>query len=176
MIVYALDVALRNCGVAVIQNHKNNWRLIHDQIIKTKKTPGLLVAEDEVCRMQHIMSELAKLYRRWVPTAFVAELPHGGARNAKAMRAMSLGKGGIIGAAATLGIPLIHVTPTEVKMAATGYKDAEKDEVIDEIVKLFPSLKSKYRSERAASGWTDEFEHVADAIGAFIAGKKRLPK
>ena len=68
---------------------------------------------------------------------------------------------------------VIEVTPTEVKVAATGSKTATKEEMID----------WAYKKYRDAYGWLTrkqsgqyvlkkENEHLADAIGAINAGLK----
>ena len=73
---------------------------------------------------------------------------------------------GVLGAIRSLGIPLIEVTPTEVKVAFTGNKTATKEEMIAEAIKLYPQ--ANFPNQRGRI--TAKAEHVADAIAAIHAG------
>lgn len=73
---------------------------------------------------------------------------------------------GILGAIRADGIPLIEVTPSEVKLAFTGDKNATKQMMIDQAIKLYPDANfPRWRGEVC-----NKAEHVADAIAAIHAG------
>jgi Holliday junction resolvasome RuvABC endonuclease subunit len=73
---------------------------------------------------------------------------------------------GILGAIRAEGIPLIEVTPTEVKEAFTGSKTATKEEMIQKAVELYPEA----NFPRSRGRITNKAEHVCDAIAAIHAG------
>ena len=65
---------------------------------------------------------------------------------------------------------MIQVTPTEVKMAATGIKSATKEEMIEAMAKEHPEvtwLTRKFKGEMELLGSN---EHIADAMAAIKAG------
>jgi Holliday junction resolvasome RuvABC endonuclease subunit len=75
---------------------------------------------------------------------------------------------GVLGAIKALGIPIIEVTPLEVKKTFTGDKNATKDQMIQTAVELYPEA----NFPRCRGKITNKAEHVADAIAAIHAGVK----
>lgn len=73
---------------------------------------------------------------------------------------------GVLGSIRALGIPLIEVTATEVKLSITGDKFATKLQMIQEAVKLYPSSNFPRQGGKVSL----KAEHLADAIGAIHAG------
>lgn len=78
---------------------------------------------------------------------------------------------GVLGTIRALGVPLIEVTATEVKLALTADKLATKAKMIAEATKLYPNSNwtGFYPGQRKGKV-SDKAEHVADAIGAIHAG------
>jgi Holliday junction resolvasome RuvABC endonuclease subunit len=85
-----------------------------------------------------------------------------GSQSARAMASYGV----CIGILASIGKPLIQVTPTEVKLAAVGTKTASKNEMIEWASGLYPNL--NWLMSRGKM--TAKNEHLADAIGAIHAG------
>lgn len=85
-----------------------------------------------------------------------------GSQSARSMASYGI----CIGILASIGKPLIQVTPTEVKLAAVGSKTASKSEMIDWASGLYPDL--NWLVSRGKM--TAKNEHLADAIGAIHAG------
>lgn len=85
-----------------------------------------------------------------------------GSQSARSMASYGI----CIGVLASIGKPLIQVTPTEVKLAAVGSKTASKSEMIEWASKLHPDL--NWLVSRGKM--TAKNEHLADAIGAIYAG------
>lgn len=78
---------------------------------------------------------------------------------------------GLLGAVRALGIPLIEVTATEVKLALAGAKNATKRQQIDAAVAEYPSSNWTSMYDGQMKGKIpDKAEHCADAIGAIHAG------
>ena len=96
--------------------------------------------------------------------AVFVEIPVG-SQSARAMASYGICVG-ILAALRTKGIPLIEVTPTEVKESFTGNKNATKSQMIEQALALYPELVfPMFKGKPAAKS-----EHLADAIGAIHAG------
>lgn len=88
-----------------------------------------------------------------------------GSQSARAMASYGICLG-ILGAVKALEIPLIEVTPAEVKKCFTGDKLASKEKMIAKAVQLYPDANfPMHRKEISGKA-----EHVADAIAAIHAG------
>ena len=96
--------------------------------------------------------------------AIFVEVPVG-SQTARAMTSYGICVG-VLGAIQSLGIPLIEVTPTEVKVAFTGNKTATKEDMIAKAVELYPTANFPNVKGRV----TGKAEHVADATAAIHAG------
>jgi len=98
-----------------------------------------------------------------------AEVPVG-SQSARAMASYGIN----IGVLAACPIPMIQVTPTEVKLAGTRIKTATKHEMIEAAMKAHPEalwLLYKQNGKTYKKGDVkDENEHLADAIFAIKAG------
>lgn len=92
--------------------------------------------------------------------AFV-EMPIG-SQSANAMKSY----GACIMLIATLDIPLIQVSPSEVKVKAVGDKNATKEEMIAWAAKKFPDINWLRQGQKILK----KNEHLADACGAVNAG------
>jgi Holliday junction resolvasome RuvABC endonuclease subunit len=96
-----------------------------------------------------------------------------GSQSARAMASYGVCVG-ILGTIRAEGIPLIEVTPTEVKVALTGKKTATKNQMIDAALELYPDSNWP-RYEQNGKGFTkgdihSKAEHAADAIATIHAG------
>lgn len=96
-----------------------------------------------------------------------AEVPVG-SQSARAMASYGM----CIGLLANVAGPLISVTATEVKMAATGNKNATKDDMIQWAVAKHPSANWKTVKRGGVQTVTSANEHLADALAAIYAGIK----
>ena len=96
--------------------------------------------------------------------AVFVEVPVG-SQSARAMASYGICVG-ILSAIRAEGIPLIEVTPLEVKHTFTGDKNATKQLMIDTAISLYPDANfPRWRGEVCSKA-----EHVADAIAAIHAG------
>jgi hypothetical protein len=82
---------------------------------------------------------------------------------------------------ASLHIPLIEVTPSEVKLATAGSKTADKEDIVLWALKLDIGDPSSWPSSKAKNEWeilggkgyiSKKAEHPADACGAVAAALK----
>jgi Holliday junction resolvasome RuvABC endonuclease subunit len=99
----------------------------------------------------------------------VSEVPMG-AQSARAALAFGM----VIGMLANLPVPLIQVSPLEVKMAAVGHRQAAKEEMIAWAVEKYPAaawrLQDKNGAKHKKGDLKADNEHLADAIAVAEAG------
>lgn len=96
--------------------------------------------------------------------AVFVEIPVG-SQSARAMASYGICIG-ILSALKANSLPIIEVTPTEVKTAFTGNKNATKAQMIETAMELYPEVKFPFHKGKPAL----KSEHLADAIGAIHAG------
>lgn len=172
--ILALDVAFANTGFVVFERCAGKWVPSEHGIIKTAKETkkrNMYTADDTDRRIRVICSKLDSLYEKWQPNLAVAELPTGGGKSSSSVKAMAIGASVVTSFTFFRGIPLHNVRPDDVKLATTGTRSASKLHIENVIETLYPAVADKYRSTKSRSGWSGEFEHVADAIGAFLAAE-----
>lgn len=101
--------------------------------------------------------------------AIFVEVPVG-SQSARAMASYGICVG-VLGALRASGIPFFEVTPTEVKMAATGRKTATKGEMIAWARAQHPEAPWPMYKEKGVELLSEaKAEHMADATAAIYAG------
>lgn len=161
-IVLGIDPSLRNTGLAALElgATAREDRIVELQVVSTEKRQSALVGKDDARRVGLIAQGLDGMITKHQPCALVFEVP-GGAQDARAARALALATATVVTVAKLRGLPLVHVQPLEVKLAMTGRKRAEKDEIILAVEQRFARFE-----------WPDDqdlWEHAADAVGAVVA-------
>lgn len=97
----------------------------------------------------------------------IAEVPVG-SQSSRAMASYGI----CVGVLAACPIPLIQVTPSEVKLAAIGEKNASKIEMIEWAMDKYPYANWVMRKSKGIMVAQNCNEHLADAIAAIEAGLK----
>lgn len=101
--------------------------------------------------------------------AIFVEVPVG-SQSARAMASYGICVG-ILGALRATGIPFFEVTPTEVKLAGAGVKNATKREMIKWAIDMYPTAPWPTYLEKGEMRISEaKAEHMADAIAAIHAG------
>lgn len=101
--------------------------------------------------------------------AIFVEVPIG-SQSARAMASYGICVG-VLGALRATGIPFFEVTPTEVKVAAVGYKNATKLEMIQWATTKHPEANwPTYKRNGVSIVSESQAEHMADATAAIYAG------
>lgn len=164
MMVLGIDPSLRNFGYALAELDMSNMcfdikelLLVETEATKLKKVVRKNSDDLERCRIH--ATALREMQKK-AQIAFV-EVPVG-SQSARAM----MSYGACVALLGTIDIPLIQLTPREVKMAAVGAPDATKREMIDWAAGKFP------RADwlRKAGRLIDKNEHLADAVASINAG------
>ena len=89
-----------------------------------------------------------------------------GSQSARAMCSYGM----CIGLLASVNTAMIQVTPSEVKVAATGNKNASKLQMIDWAVQYHPDAEWLQHKRGGNTKLSLKNEHLADALGAIHAG------
>lgn len=99
----------------------------------------------------------------------IAEVPVG-SQSARAMASYGV----CIGILAACPIPLIQVTPNEVKLAGFGVRTATKEEMIEWAMSKYPNAPWRVQTQNGAKHKKGDpkadNEHLADAVAAIEAG------
>jgi Holliday junction resolvasome RuvABC endonuclease subunit len=95
----------------------------------------------------------------------IAEVPVG-SQSARAMASYGV----CIGVLASCPVPLIQVTPNEVKLAGAGIKTATKEEMIEWAMTKYPKANWLTHKRGGVLVPTGKNEHLADAVAAIQAG------
>lgn len=161
-----MDPSLRNWGLAAALLDLDTGILecpVLD-LIETKDLAGKQVRQNS--NDLHTAEQLATAAlaaARKAKVVFV-EVPVG-SQSARAMASYGVCVG-VLGAVRAEGIPLIEVTPLEVKLSLTGLKTATKDQMIIAAMHLYPDANWPQHRGKV----TNKAEHMADAIAAIHAG------
>lgn len=158
----------------------NNWGITAGLLdsesgLYAPKTLEVLQAEKpskKAIRQNSIDIDVAKQlgeglipYIKQVPNVVFVEVPVG-SQSASAMKGYGICVG-VLGMLRAFGTQFIQVTPIEVKLAMTGNRNASKKEMIEAAMLKYPDAPWPTRGGKVVEG---KAEHMADAIGAVIAG------
>lgn len=165
MRIIGIDPSLRNFGLVKgeIDLDTMEWTIFSAELVKTEKgkTKTVRKNSDDYDRCRILFEGLQEA-QKGAQMAFV-EMPVG-SQSAAAM----LSYGACIALIASLDIPVIQVTPSQVKQFATGDKHATKEEMIAWATNKFPDVNWLRSGQRFIAA----NEHLADAVGAVNAGLK----
>ena len=177
--VMAMDVAFAHIGVAVLSYDNRGWKCVFSKCIATEKSDkkkDVRVSNDDARRCAdafEALNDIAELATLQPLVGVVAELPTAGSQNSRAARAMGMGTAVAACFVASLALPCDWTTPDDGKKALAGAKNASKQDMKSSASKLFPeSTEGFHIKARSKTGeWDDNYEHVADALGAFMAAR-----
>lgn len=161
--IIGIDPSMRNTGIAKgwLDLQTLKWEVEEVELTKTEKGKSKTVrkSSDDYDRARMLV-EAVKMAEAGAEIAFV-EMPIG-SQSAAAM----LSYGICVAVIASLDIPVIQVSPNQVKIHATGDRMATKEEMIAWAHGKFPDINWLQRGGKL----TLNNEHLADAIGAINAG------
>lgn len=166
--VLGLDPSLANFGIARVVVDIDERKIIEVlslEVVETEKTTCKVVRRnsDDITRAQALHAAMQQA-AVGCHIAF-AEVPVG-SQSARAMASYGI----CIGVLAACPIPLIEVTPIELKLAVIGKKTASKEEIIAKMVGMYPHEDWYVRKVKGVQALTAKNEHIADALGAVVAG------
>lgn len=171
-----MDPSLRNLGIAKMTLDTDTMQLTVDDLILVTTKPADK-AKKKAMRQNCIDLDAAKdlfegMQEHLTDMTFaVAEVPVG-SQSARAMASYGI----CVGVLSGCPIPLIAVSPTEVKKAGYGEPNATKEEQIEWAVAKYPHA-PWLRYQQNGKGFkkgeiSNANEHLADAVAAVHAGLK----
>lgn len=165
--VLTLDPSFRHNGWAVVELSAAGTRIIAAGVIVTKKADKkqkAFAGDDNHRCSQEIAEQLSAVIDCYKPVMITAEA-QAGSKNSRAAQLMGMNWGVVSAVACLKGVPILQATPTAVKRALTGKKDASKQEIEEVVVARFPELVSLLQATRPKS----LHEHAYDAAAVYIA-------
>lgn len=164
--IIGIDPSLRSTGIAKgwLDIDSMEWEVDEVKLIKTEKSKikGIRKSLDDYLRARILYEGVSEAEEKAL-LAFV-EMPIG-SQSADAMKSYGV----CIATIASLDIPVIQVTPAQVKSYATGDKLALKEEMIAWATEKFPDINWLRQGKRLIGA----NEHLADACGAINAGMEQ---
>lgn len=163
-----MDVSMRNFGFAkaVYDTETGAIEVVDLNLAETKPADKATKKKirqncldlDAAKEMQHAMVEQCKGM-----TLALVEVPVG-SQSARAMMSCGL----CIGVLSSCPIPIIPVTPTQVKKAGFGVASATKEEQIEWATEKYPD--APWMRVKSTGKLLGKNEHLADAVAAIHAG------
>lgn len=151
MIVLGVDPGFGRTGLGVIEIAGGKTTHVWHSCIETDSDTAF------VERLQAVRNDLNEAIRRFKPDAAAVEHLFFQS-NVKTAIKVGMARGVILLALADAGIPIVELTPNEIKQAVAGYGSADKKQMQDMVRRLL-NLKEIPKPDDAA-----------DALGIAIAG------
>lgn len=142
MVILGIDPGFAIVGFGVLSSEKGKQTLLSCGAITTQA--GLPLPT----RLLQIEDDMARLFETFRPDAMAIEELFF-TNNVTTGIGVAQARGVILTAAERAGVPIFEYSPSEVKLAVTGYGKAEKRQVMD-MVKRLLALKSVPKPDDAA--------------------------
>ena len=169
--VCGFDPSLRNWGISkgIYNTETKTLHVYEVSVIQPVLPTGKQVRQNSLDLESAKQLCMSALDAAKGAQAIFVEVPVG-SQSARAMASYGICVG-VLGALRATGIPFFEVTPTEVKVAAVGYKNATKAEMIQWATAKHPEANWPMYKQNGASVVSEaKAEHMADATGAIHAG------
>ena len=166
MTILGIDPGYATVGFGLIEGDRTKQQLIQYGVIRTPAGGPLAP------RLKQIYDDTTLLIQQFQPDAIVVEQLFFN-KNEKTAIAVAHGRGVLLLAGESMGLPVFEYTPLQVKQAVTGYGRAEKEQVM-EMVKRLLSMNQIPRPDDAADALAVALCHLRSATNllANLGGKK----
>ncbi len=121
MLILGMDPGSLSFGIGLLKKDRNQFDYLYSEVIKLKE-------KDFVNRMQTLWIRLNQLTERFAIDEAAMEEGFLG-KNIRSMSLLSMVRGVAMAALLQRGVPLRLYSPREVKLALTGYGNAEKTQL-----------------------------------------------
>jgi Holliday junction resolvasome RuvABC endonuclease subunit len=167
--IAGIDPSLRNTGLSLASYNieTGDWSVSKIGIVQTENQSGKQVrkSSDDYRSARELIIGVNKFVVEHGVSFVCAEVPTG-AQSARA----AFSNGVCCGVLAAVPVPLIQVSPTEVKMASVGNRTASKAQMIAWAMGKWPEAGWLTRKLKGAIVPLNDNEHPADACAAIAAG------
>ena len=169
--ILSLDQSLTNTGYIVADcGHVLAHGIIKTEAQKKKRNIGDM--NDKCRRTIDIIDAINKLVNEYRVKAMICEEYAGFSQSKSSSDALATSRTIVVAISRLLNVPLQYIPAMDAKKALTNNKNASKVEMIEAAANVYPDVFKSYRSERSKSGWEGKTEHLADAVGIYLAGRK----
>lgn len=121
--ILGIDPGLQRTGYAIIERRKRVGSLLEGGVLRSDSTLSLPE------RILEIASGLREVIREFQPSAMAVEQAIAHGRNFRSSLIVAQVRGAVLLVAADERLPVLHITPTEVKRMLTGSGRATKTQV-----------------------------------------------
>jgi len=137
---------------------------------KKRKSEKVSKTEDDIRRIQACMLSINSIIKETQPDLIIAEAPVGGARSAAAVKYLAMTTA-VLAAINIIfdDIPVIFLSPYDVKKGFCGRHDAEKEEIIARALRKHGNVRGWPRNKAGELMSDSKSEHCADAIAILYA-------
>ena len=167
----SIDPSMRNTGIALgtyyVGERAYNVGQVHlvQTFRNTDKKIRASAKDYEACREMFL--NMHGILDSWSPSIVFAEMPTG-SQSASGMKSYGIS----LMLLGTIKVPVIQVTPQEVKVAAVDSKNASKNTMIEWATTKWPDLQWMTRVFNGEVKFLNKNEHMADACAAIEAGMR----
>jgi Holliday junction resolvasome RuvABC endonuclease subunit len=166
-----MDPSMSNWGLSRLTFNTETLNLALDSIAVVQPRPDKSKQVRRNSKDLQISHELSHRVTQWVKGchAMFVEVPVG-SQSARAMASYGICIG-ILGTLRAHGVPFFELTPTEIKLVATGSKTASKQDMISWAESTYPSPLWPTQNRGGVPHIVEsKAEHIADSIAAIHAG------
>lgn len=170
--VLGIDASLNNFGIAEVNINLDTLALTVEKVYVIQPAKADTVAKrvvrknsDDLRRARWLQENLIKACEGFA--LVTVEMPFG-SQSARAMASYGI----CIGVLSSCPLPMIEVTPAEVKLAGHGTKTASKKEMIEWATNLHPDANWRTMKRKDEQVLTNDNEHSADALASVYAAMK----
>lgn len=160
--VVGIDPGFAACGLAVIELGSGREHVERLDVVRTKKSDrkrGIMVSDDEARRTMEIARRIHEIVDEHV-VAICAEA-FSSPRSSRTARQLGM-TWGVLGAVSVVsGVPILSVSPKEIKQRLCGRASASKKDVQAALVKRYGELD--------LPDPPSVHEHACDALAAIVA-------
>jgi crossover junction endodeoxyribonuclease RuvC len=142
MKILGIDPGIGRCGFAILEQTSKKIEMRQCGCIVTN------VGDPEPTRLFEIKKDLSSIIEKWQPDKVAIESLFF-ISNQKTAISVAQARGVVIVTCAEAGLPIIDITPLQVKMSVTGFGKADKKQIQTMIVKLL-NLKKIPKPDDAA--------------------------
>lgn len=167
--ILGIDPSLTGCGWCIMKREGRMWRIVDKGIIKTKPMTNkmkIYKSNDDARRIREIFEVLSAKVDEYNIELAVSESPHGGGKSASAVKGMAFATAIVACLAESHDLGLLMVQATQSKKHMCGKSNASKEEMQKAVAAIYPELAKEFISAKSKSGFTGDFEDIADSISA----------
>ena len=121
MLILGMDPGSLSFGIGLVKKDQNRFTYVHSEEIKLK-------GKDFVCRMQDLWARLDRMTAEFPIDEAAMEEGFLG-KNIRSMSLLSMVRGVALASLLQRRVPLRLYSPREIKLALTGYGNAEKTQL-----------------------------------------------